>query len=105
MHPLLPSEIVTFQRERNKSPGERARATANNALSILHQASKKCQQTYFLGGDGSSLILTWHGSSIQEHKDHFVAEFTILWEDRLAISHQLMIIKYQDIINEILIKG
>ena len=38
-------------------------------------------------------------------KTILVVELTVPWEDRLAISHQLKKAKYQDLIDEALLKG
>lgn len=106
-HQAPPPEVIQFQRQGDKA----TKRAAKNPPSILHRASdwemqvdlkKKLvfpQEVAVTSLRPDMVLLS------RSTKTILVAELTVPWEDRLAISHQLKKAKYQDLIDEALLKG
>lgn len=88
-----------------------ARTTAKNLLSILHQAYDWEMQVDLrekLIFSEEVTVTSLRPDMVllsRSTKTIIVAELTVPWEDRLAISHQLKKAKYQDLIDEARLKG
>ncbi|KAJ8351555.1 hypothetical protein SKAU_G00230310 [Synaphobranchus kaupii] len=102
-------EVVNFQSKGDKAP--RARTTAKNLPSILQRASDWEMQVDLkrkLVFPQDVAVTSLRPDMVllsRSTKTILVVELTVPWEGRLAISHQLKKAKYQDLIDEALIKG
>ncbi|KAJ8338397.1 hypothetical protein SKAU_G00373630 [Synaphobranchus kaupii] len=102
-------KVVNFISEGDKAP--RARTTAKNLPSILQRASDWEMQVdlkrKLVFPQDVAVTSLWPDMVLlsRSTKTMLVAELTVPWEGRLAISHQLKRAKYQDLIDEALIKG